>query len=262
VKRCVPILLFGFLALTLATHGARAQVQGVNSITNNNLVLGAGNNAFMVIGTSGAISIGTSSAYPLSVGTSTALNGYLNITTGGNVGIGTMEPTAALDVNGGIRGSNVSSIVAGSACSPEGMMGYDLTNHQAVYCSSSGKWAAFSAFRTSCPAGYTLIGTSGTAEAYCVESASIQTFVSWDVAASNCYSAGAHICSVSEWYDACVSGLVPGGAHPIGQQWEWVAVVDSLTPGSSNYGVAMGNGSCAGSSMAPAPSLPYRCCMR
>jgi hypothetical protein len=60
---------------------------------------------------------------------------------GGNVGVG-MYPVAPLDVNGGIRGSNSSSIVAGVACSPEGMLAYDMTNHQPVYCSSSLVWSA------------------------------------------------------------------------------------------------------------------------
>ena len=62
-------------------------------------------------------------------------NAYLD----GSVGIATATPQAPLDVNGGILGSN-SSIVAGSGCSPEGMIGYDLTNHQPVYCSSTRTW--------------------------------------------------------------------------------------------------------------------------
>jgi hypothetical protein len=59
---------------------------------------------------------------------------------GGNVGIG-KYPAAPLDVNGGIRG-NSSGTVAGDACSPEGMLAYDMTNHQPVYCSSGGTWSA------------------------------------------------------------------------------------------------------------------------
>ena len=59
------------------------------------------------------------------------------------VSVGTTSaPEAPLDVNGGIRGNN-SSVVVGSGCSPEGMLGYDLTNHEPVYCSSSGAWTAF-----------------------------------------------------------------------------------------------------------------------
>ena len=59
------------------------------------------------------------------------------------VGIGTTAPQAPLDVNGGMRGGG-SGIVAGDACSPEGMLGYDSTSatHQPVYCSQSGTWTA------------------------------------------------------------------------------------------------------------------------
>jgi hypothetical protein len=63
------------------------------------------------------------------------------ITPAGLVGIGITNPAAPLDVNGGIRG-NSSGTVAGDACSPEGMLAYDMTNHQPVYCSSGGTWSA------------------------------------------------------------------------------------------------------------------------
>jgi hypothetical protein len=57
------------------------------------------------------------------------------------LGIGTTTPAAPLDVAGGIRGRS-SSITFGSACSPEGMIGYDLNSivHEPVYCDSTGKW--------------------------------------------------------------------------------------------------------------------------
>jgi len=67
-------------------------------------------------------------------------NTRMFIANDGNVGIG-MTPTATLDVNGGIRGNN-SGTVAGSGCSPEGMLAYDMTNHQPIYCSNGGVWAA------------------------------------------------------------------------------------------------------------------------
>lgn len=65
-------------------------------------------------------------------------NTRMYITNGGEVGIG-MTPTALLDVNGGMRGSN-SGTVAGGGCSPEGMLAYDMTNHQPIYCSSGAVW--------------------------------------------------------------------------------------------------------------------------
>jgi hypothetical protein len=64
----------------------------------------------------------------------------MTILNDGYVGIGTTTPQAPLDVNGGIRGSNISSIAVGSPCSPEGMLAYDMSNHEPVYCSSSLVW--------------------------------------------------------------------------------------------------------------------------
>jgi hypothetical protein len=72
-------------------------------------------------------------------GNQTGNNNIILAPTSGNVGIG-VTPTAPLDVNGGIRG-NSSGTVAGSGCSPEGMLAYDLTNHQPVYCSDGAVWA-------------------------------------------------------------------------------------------------------------------------
>jgi len=59
----------------------------------------------------------------------------------GNVGVGVTDPSAPLDVNGGIRGNN-SGTVAGSGCSPEGMLAYDMASHQPVYCSNGAVWTA------------------------------------------------------------------------------------------------------------------------
>lgn len=64
----------------------------------------------------------------------------ITVLPGGPVGIGTAAPSAPLDVNGGIRGSNSSLVVAGGGCSPEGMFGYDLNGHQPVYCGVGSAW--------------------------------------------------------------------------------------------------------------------------
>lgn len=56
---------------------------------------------------------------------------------GGDVEIGMSgSPEAALDVNGGVLATNA-AIVAGQTCLQEGMIGYDMTNHDPVYCSNS-----------------------------------------------------------------------------------------------------------------------------
>jgi hypothetical protein len=58
--------------------------------------------------------------------------------------IGTAAPQAALDINGGVRATGTAldagvqeAIKAGNPCSPEGMLGYDMTNHEPVYCSQN-----------------------------------------------------------------------------------------------------------------------------
>jgi hypothetical protein len=94
---------------------------------------------------------------------------------GGDVGIGTTEPAAPLDVAGGMRGSG-STVVNGGACSTEGMLGYDLANHAPVYCTGSvwSKWGAsqvlsisgtmhstsFAAFNVGAVEANTLLGTN------------------------------------------------------------------------------------------------------
>lgn len=82
------------------------------------------------------------------------------ITNGGKVGIGLASPQAALDVNGGMRGSNA-SIVTGQACSTEGMLAYDMTNHQPVYCNSSSVWSAFASNVGPFGGFYQIVGSNG-----------------------------------------------------------------------------------------------------
>lgn len=72
--------------------------------------------------------------------------------------------------------------------------------------SASGEATWSSPFRTSCPTGYTLIGTSGSADAFCittgVESSSAQT---WNQAYDHCTlkTPSASICTINEWRKAC-----------------------------------------------------------
>lgn len=93
----------------------------------------------------------------------------------------TSAAVAPLDVSGGMRASNTSTVVVNGACSPEGMLGYDLTNHEPVYCNQRGVWTASGGTptittinsinsaciggntwaSTTCPAGTTPIGGGG-----------------------------------------------------------------------------------------------------
>jgi hypothetical protein len=79
------------------------------------------------------------------------------------IGMGTGQPLAPLDVVGGVRGSGAAVVLNGS-CSPEGMLGYDLSNHQPVYCNGS-KWTQLNSAPqawvnfdgTNCPSGWCAI---------------------------------------------------------------------------------------------------------
>jgi hypothetical protein len=55
----------------------------------------------------------------------------------GNVGIGSAQPKATLDVNGGIL---LGTEITGGACTVEGTLRYDSTNHWPIYCGSTSVW--------------------------------------------------------------------------------------------------------------------------
>lgn len=110
--------------------------------------------------------------------------------------------------------------------------------------------------RTSCPAGFTLIGTSGDPGAFCI-STNEETATNWLGAVSACYAKTprAQLCSVQEWAMACVSGAATGMTG----NWEWVA--DFGYNGSN--AVLMGAASCSNATVSdPSGAAGSRCCHR
>lgn len=109
--------------------------------------------------------------------------------------------------------------------------------------------------RTSCPAGFTLIGTSGIAEAFCI-STNEETSNTWLAATTACYNktpTKGRLCSAGEWAMACVSGLPTGMTG----SWEWVADL------YGNNGQLMGASGCDSFANVPvSSSFGSRCCFR
>lgn len=109
---------------------------------------------------------------------------------------------------------------------------------------------------TSCPAGFTLIGTSGSADAFCISS-NPETSANWLGANQTCRgkSPKARLCTASEWAAACVDGAA--GPNNMTGHWEWVA--DLYGYG----GQIMGGSGCASFSDDHVGSAyGSRCCFR
>ena len=141
----------------------------------------------------------------------------MRIDSSGNTGIGTASPAAKLDVAGEVKFGNTASTCNATN---EGQQRYNSTSKQMEFCNAT-SWMAFGSFRTSCPAGFTLIGTSGTAEAFCISTIE-QTAAVWGTAADACtnLSPSAHLCDAAEWVTACYASSPPTGMTG---NWEWVS---------------------------------------
>lgn len=91
--------------------------------------------------------------------------------------------------------------------STEGNTRYNSASKQLEFCNGT-TWVTPGGFRSECPSGYTLIGTPGTANAYCISTQKRQK-TTFGEATRLCSLDGYHLCSASEWSGACWSGLVP-----------------------------------------------------
>lgn len=149
-------------------------------------------------------SAGTGLAFgAVNLASSAAVTGALPIANGGT-------GATTLAANNVILGNGTSAV---QTVAP-GTSGNVLTSNGTTWVSQAGG-------RTSCPAGFTLIGTSGSEEAFCI-STNEEPTATWLVATTACYNktpTKARLCSSSEWAMACVSGLPPGMTG----NWEWVA---------------------------------------
>jgi hypothetical protein len=202
-----------------------------------------------------AATLGTNDAFDLGFETNGTTK--MTIQSGGNVGIGTVAPAAKLDVAGEVKFGNTSS-----ACDStnEGQQRYNSTSKSMEFCNGT-SWTAYgtggSSGRTSCPSGFSLVGTSGSAEAYCI-STNEETSGSWLSAVTNCSNKNpaARLCSASEWAHACVKASTYGISGMTGN-WEWVADL------YNGYGEVMGGSGCDSfNATSVTYSLGSRCCFR
>jgi hypothetical protein len=163
----------------------------------------------------------------------------VRITSQGKVGIGTTAPAAALDVSShssGFLPPRMTATERDAIASPENGMVLYNTTAQKLNLRENGAWIELSSGggggggRTSCPAGFTLIGDSGSVEAYCI-STNEETAATWENAATACYnkSPKAHLCSIPEWTMACISALpsnmLDGDNEWIGDAYDGAGVI-------------------------------------
>jgi len=126
--------------------------------------------------------------------------------------------------NGGTGANNLMAnhVILGNGASPvqvvaPGPSGNVLTSNGTSWVSQVPPGGG----RTSCSSGFSLIGTAGSFEAFCI-STHEEPAANWLDAVTNCYNKSptrARLCSAGEWAMACVSGIP---SNMVGN-WEWVA---------------------------------------
>jgi len=165
-------------------------------------------------------------------------------------------------------GSNVLSLDVPIALQGHYTPGPPGPNVQVTGCSALG------AGLLSCPAGYTLVGTPSTLEAYCISTSQAPGSYTWNQATQNCYAnagyaTSAHLCSVEEWQTACVSGVPSMGHTGVG---DWVSGftynssnnVNTIALGQNGFGCsAYPNGTNGWLANYPeGATYSYRCCFK
>lgn len=185
--------------------------------------------------------------------------------TGGKVGIGTMFPDATLHVNGNIKIGN-SPLGASCTSAFEGQQRYNATDKRMEFCDGQ-NWVSIGG-RGRCPSGYSLIGTPGSSEAFCISEVN-EPGATWLSAAMSCRGKAtkAHVCSSAEWVSACLDGTA--GPNMIGT-WQWVSEfagqdIDASATGAIS-GRMMGgatSSSCGTGAVDESTKIhEYRCCFR
>jgi hypothetical protein len=175
-----------------------------------------------------------------------------------SVGLGVSSPVARLDVAGEVKFGNTSS-----SCNSinEGQQRYNSSTKNMEFCNGTA-WTAYGVSggtgRTSCPTGFSLVGTSGSLEAFCISTAR-ETSASWINAVTACSNKNpaARLCSTSEWQAACVK-VSTYSIINMGSGWEWVADRSAY-----NNGLVIGGSGCASfDDMSVSDSYASRCCFR
>ncbi len=176
-----------------------------------------------------------------------------------NVGIGTTSPNRRLEVAGPVCISPAAlpgSPGAGDLATDSG-----ASNSLKFY--NGTEWRSISG-RTNCPTGFSLVGTSGSSEAFCI-STNEETPLTWVNAVTNCANKtpNARLCSIDEWVHACVKASTYFINNMGNGDEEWVAdLLNGSSPNARAMDILFGS-SCVGNDAFLATSnRRSRCCFR
>lgn len=179
----------------------------------------------------------------------------------GRVGIGTVSPMGALDIqssNGALIPPRVSQTQRASVIAVPGGVIYNTdTNRLEIFNGTA--WQPVNGGISTCPGGYSRVGTVGQPGSFCISTSenSTQTWVS---AANFCSTQGANLCSTQQWVRACATA---GSAVPAISNIDNGTTVEMLGEVSGANVVTAGtNASCEGfGTTTMATSTAFRCCI-